>query len=71
MKKHILNAIEVVLICLLLLSSYLGFFFSGLICICLDGTELTSLILVLWFLCSCGLTHMILRWLNNVQGKGW
>lgn len=69
MNKRFLDVLENVLVCLLLISSYFGFFFIASACLILAGVQLTILIIVLVFLCSCGFTHMILRWICGVQQK--
>ena len=69
MNKRILDVLENVLISLLLASSYLGFFFTSSICLILTGTQFTKLLIVLVFLCSCGITHLLLRLICGVQQK--
>ena len=69
MKKRLLDALDNALVGLLLASSYLGFFFIVIFCIFLTGVKLTILITVLVFLCSCGLTHLLLRLICGVQSK--
>ncbi len=69
MATKFLNAIETALICLLLASSYTGFFFSGCVILILAKEELTSLTIILVFAVSVAVTHGILRWLSNVQWK--
>ena len=70
MKKRILDTLENALIVILLASSYFGFFFVVSVCLILTGAQVTKLLIVLLFLCSCGLTHLILRLLYGVQQKG-
>ena len=69
MNKRILDVLENALIGLLMASSYFGFFFIVIFCIFLTGVKLTILITVLVFLCSCGLTHLLLRLIYGVQQK--
>lgn len=69
MRKIILDTIELALITLLLGSSYFGFFFAVAILLLLGGAELTTLTVCLVFVTSVSVTHQILRWLCNVQGR--
>jgi hypothetical protein len=75
MNKRILDALDNVLIGVLLFSSYFGFFFIVSACLILAGMQFTTLIAILVFLCSCGFTHLLLRWIYRVQQKslyfGW
>lgn len=69
MKKRFLDVLENALIVILLASSYLGFFFVISACLILSGVQFTKLMIVLLVLCSCGLTHLLLRWICGVQQK--
>lgn len=69
MNKRVLDALENALVCLLLASSYFGFFFIVSACLILAGVQFTKLLIVLVFLCSCGLTHLLLRLFCRVQQK--
>ena len=68
MGKIIFDVLEIALIILLLVSSYIGFFFAGFLVLYFAGVEVTKLILLFVFAISVATTHMILRWLTNVQG---
>ena len=70
MKKRLLDALDNALVGLLLISSYFGFFFIASACLILAGVRFTILIMVLVLLCSCGFTHLLLRWIYRVQQKG-
>ena len=70
MNKRFLDTLENALIVILLASSHLGFFFVISVCFILSGVQLTKLLIILLFLCSCGLTHLLLRWIYGVQQKG-
>lgn len=70
MRKIIFDALEIVLIILLLISSYMGFFFTGSLVLYFAGVEFTKLILLFVLAISVATTHMILRWLTNVQCMG-
>lgn len=69
MNKKFLDALENVLIGLLLISSYFGFFFIASACLILAGVRFTILLIFLVLLCSCGCTHLLLRWICRVQQK--
>ena len=69
MNKRVLDALDNALVGLLLASSYLGFFFIASACLILSGVQFTKLLIVLVFLCSCGLTHLLLRLIYGVQQK--
>lgn len=69
MNKRILDMLENALVGLLLISSYFGFFFIASACLILAGVRFTILIMVLVLLCSCGFTHLLLRWIYGVQQK--
>jgi hypothetical protein len=69
MNKRILDVLENALVGLLLISSYFGFFFIASACLILAGVRFTILIMVLVLLCSCGFTHLLLRWICGVQQK--
>ena len=69
MNKRILDALDNALVGLLLASSYFGFFFVVSACLILAGVQFTKLLIVLVFLCSCGLTHLLLRLIYRVQQK--
>ena len=69
MATKLLNAIEIALICLLLASSYTGFFFAGCVILILANAEITRLTIILVFAVSVAVTNGILRWLGNVQWK--
>lgn len=69
MNKRVLDTLDNALVALLLTSSYFGFFFIVIFCIFLAGVKLTILITVLVFLCSFGLTHLLLRLIYVVQQK--
>lgn len=69
MNKRILDALDNALIGLLLISSYFGFFFIASACLILAGVKFTYLLMVLVLLCSCGFTHLLLRWIYRVQQK--
>lgn len=75
MNKRFLDAMDNVLVGLLLISSYFGFFFIASACLVLVGVRLTILLMFLVLLCSCGCTHLLLRWIYIVQQKslylGW
>lgn len=64
-----LNAIENLLIVLLLVSSHMGFFFVGCAIVYLAKMQLAIIDLVLLLIAGIGATHGILRWLCNVQTK--
>lgn len=66
---NFLNAIENLLIVLLLVSSYMGFFFVGCAIVYLTKMQLAIIDLVLLLIAGIGATHGILRWLCNVQTK--
>lgn len=61
MRKIFFDVLETALIILLLGSSYIGFFFTGVFALYVAGVELTKLILLLVFAISICTTHMILR----------
>ncbi len=69
MKKRFLDVLENALVGLLLASSYFGVFFIVSACLILAGVQFTKLLIVLVFLCSCGLTHLLLRLICGVQRK--
>lgn len=69
MNKKFLDALDNVLIGLLLISSYFGFFFIASACLILAGVQFTILLMFLVLLCSCGFTHLLLRWICGVQQK--
>lgn len=69
MNKRILDALENALVCLLLISSYFGFFFIASACLILAGVRFTILLMFLVLLCSCGCTHLLLRQIYRVQQK--
>ena len=69
MNKRFLDALDNALVGLLLISSYFGFFFIASACLILAGVRFTILIMVLVLLCSCGFTHLLLRWICGVQQK--
>ena len=64
-----LDAIERLLIVLLLVSSYMGFFFAGCAIVYLAKTQFAIIDLVLLMIAGIAATHGILRWLCNVQSK--
>ena len=70
MKKRLLDALDNALVGLLLISSYFGFFFIASACLVLAGVRFTILLMLLVLLCSCGCTHLLLRWIYRVQQKG-
>ena len=69
MNKRFLDALDNALIGLLLISSYFGFFFIASACLILAGVQFTILLMFLVLLCSCGCTHLLLRWIFRVQQK--
>lgn len=69
MKKRLLDALDNALTGLLLASSYLGFFFIVSACLILSGVQFTILLMILVFLVSCGITHLLLRLIYGVQRK--
>ena len=69
MNKRFLDALDNALVGLLLISSYFGFFFIASACLVLAGVHFTILLMFLVLLCSCGCTHLLLRWIYRVQQK--
>lgn len=69
MSKRFLDALDNALVGLLLISSYFGFFFIASACLILAGVQFTILLMILVLLCSCGFTHLLLRWIYRVQQK--
>lgn len=69
MNKRFLDALDNALVGLLLISSYFGFFFIASACLILAGVRFTILLMFLVLLCSCGCTHLLLRWIYRVQQK--
>lgn len=69
MSKRFLDALDNALVGLLLISSYFGFFFIASACLILAGVQFTILLMILVLLCSCGFTHLLLRWSYRVQQK--
>lgn len=69
MNVKFLNFAENLLITLLLVSSYMGFFFVGCAIVYLAKQQLAIIDLVLLMIAGIAATHGILRWLCNVQTK--